>query len=306
MLAGLLDRLEEGEVAARAGVVGGRWQRAAGAGVGPDVGLGVGVVLGVVQRGGHVEHLAQGGVAEGAVGELRHQLADEGSFVERALGHQRFADQPGDRFGHRHHAVQGGLVQAAGVALVDDPAAMQHQQPVGAIDREGLVPGHRRVAVGGPEAHLVDRRVEGVGEGAGGVGSAAYPRGGHQLAEVTDRPAELVAGEVVLVGEADGALLRRREALHPAAGLIGRCRSLLREGGAGEQQGGGEGRQVCRGACRGPSVCHDVPRCAHGVRAVPGGVLAIHRRHRCRPIAAVMPRRRPAFNRVPVPRRRRR
>jgi len=86
--------LQELEGGARTRVTVGLGQGVAGGGVLPDAGIGIGVVLAVVQGGGHVEHLPHGGLAEGAAGQLRDGGLHRGVRLEQTLRHQHFAQQP--------------------------------------------------------------------------------------------------------------------------------------------------------------------------------------------------------------------
>ncbi|MGP1681321.1 MAG: hypothetical protein ACTS8S_03215 [Giesbergeria sp.] len=47
-----------------------------------------------------------GGVAKDTGLQFRDERADEGVFIQSALRHQNFAQYAGERFGHRHGAVQ--------------------------------------------------------------------------------------------------------------------------------------------------------------------------------------------------------
>ena len=245
MGAAFLHRLQILEIAARAGVVLGLGQGAAGHGVGAQVGI-----FRVGQRGGHVHDLPHRRIAKGAVLQLGDDAANECGIIQLAFGHQHLAKQAGDGFGHRHHRMQAVRLQAAVVALIHHSAMVKHEDAVGVVGGKGLVPGHRRIRTERGETDAVQPRVERKRQWACARAALAHAHVGHELAKVAHRPAQLGKGEEVGVGEADGLVGGRWKALHPAhclgIGILRRQRRRrLRQGAGRYGEGHGQGQRRC-------------------------------------------------------------
>jgi hypothetical protein len=114
-----------------------------------------------------VEHLTQRRVAVAAAGELRHVARDGALRVEATLAHQTAHEHAAQRLRDRHQQVARGGSHPVPIALDEDVAPAQHEDPIGAaplepivdleLDRRGAEPKRRAVA-----ARHRDRRQDGV------------------------------------------------------------------------------------------------------------------------------------------------
>ena len=108
-------------------------QHLAGQHMGPDLGVGVGIVFREAQRGGHVQQLAQRGVTQTAGGQLGHPAGDGAVLSQPALGQQGGTQQADEALGQAHRDVRPVGVEGAEVALMHDAALVQHDDAVGVI-----------------------------------------------------------------------------------------------------------------------------------------------------------------------------
>ena len=255
MRAVLLQGLEEVVEGLRARVVGALRQHAPGAGVVPDLGLGIGIVLRVLHADGHVHHLAHRGVAIGGAGHLGQVARHGRGGVELAFGHEDGRQRADEGLGDRHREVRPLRRQRAGIAFEHHLPAVQHEDAVGVGACEHLLEVQVLAAADRLEAHLpgIDRR-GGRGQGLRGAGAAPHVGGGHQLADVREGPARARVHVAARVVEGDEPVRRRREALHPAQCLDrggGRVGQRRRRGAGGLGGGGVHESGAERGHCGG-------------------------------------------------------
>ena len=244
MLTFWLNRLQIFHITLRAGVVLGLWQRVTGLGMLPDFRIGVGIILAVFKPCGHVQHLAQGGVAKRRLGQLGHVVDDFFIGIEGAISHQHCAHRAHHRFGHGHGAVLAFGGQHTKVTLINNFAAVQHDYAVGVIRSQRLLPGHRLLAAQRQEGQCVDIRAQGFGQRYRRAQATGDIGGGHQLTEVGNTPAHGRKLEITAVGKPHDAIRRWRRADHPAhlrrvAGSSIRVRGFFR----GTGDGSGQARQ---------------------------------------------------------------
>jgi len=193
----------------------------------------VGVVLRVVEPGGHVEELPDGGVAEGAALQLGHVAPDGGTLVESALRHQDAGQRGDERLGDRERDVLPLGRQRAAIAFVDDPATVQDDDAVGVVRVEGRRPRQRRAAADRRECHRIEIAPLGARQRRHRTRAARDGHRRHQLAHVREgpaRPRELVEAAV---GKQDELAGRWRRPVHPPErDGIGRARIGKRGRGA--------------------------------------------------------------------------
>ena len=212
----LFHGLQVFEIPVRALVVRRFGQRARGLRVDPDVGIRIGVVLAVIERGGHVHDLPHRGAAKRALLEFGHDRGDLGGLVERSLGHENLREESRHGLGHRHGGVLSGLVEGTEVLLIHDPALVKDEHSIRVVGRQRFLPGHGLLAAERREGHRVDAVIQGVGHRARRAEPPAHLLGGHQLPDVADGPSHLREAEEVRIRLHDELVRGRREALHPA------------------------------------------------------------------------------------------
>ncbi len=96
----------------------------------PDVGIPVGINLGVFEARGHIHRLVHARVAERAGLQLGDIVRDRRLRIDLALGDQNAGERAGERFRHRHPDMRLVRLQRAEIALVDQPAPVQHRDAV--------------------------------------------------------------------------------------------------------------------------------------------------------------------------------
>ncbi len=89
------------------------------------------VVLVEAGAGAHVEQVPDGAALPGGAGQLRDVCGEQIVGREHAATDQHAADRRRHGLRHRHQQVRRRRRHAVGVSLGHDPAAVQHEQPVG-------------------------------------------------------------------------------------------------------------------------------------------------------------------------------
>ncbi len=165
-------------------VAGGSGYHAAGPCVVEDFSLGVGIVLGVLDAGGHVEQLTHGDVAKTGVLEFGNVGRGECVLVDHTLRHQHGAQGAYERLGHRHGDVLTLRLEHTEVALVDDAALVHHHDAIGVVGAQRLRPGHGLARAQHLKTHRVEVLARGQGQHADRPGAACHVAGRHKLAVV--------------------------------------------------------------------------------------------------------------------------
>uniref|UniRef100_A0A0N4Z3R7 DUF6285 domain-containing protein n=1 Tax=Parastrongyloides trichosuri TaxID=131310 RepID=A0A0N4Z3R7_PARTI len=191
MLAGLGQGLEVVEGGPGAVVVRRTRHRAPGAQEGDDVGVRVGIDLGIGKARGHIHHLAHGGVAKGAVGQFGDVAPHRRVAVELALGDQHGRRRTGEGLAHRMDDMLAIRRKGAEIALIDDLAPVQDDDAVGVVGVQRLGPGHRGVAAQGCEPDLVQIVPKAPWQDASRFVAARNLGGWHEVAPVREAPPKL-------------------------------------------------------------------------------------------------------------------
>ena len=257
----LAQRLQEFVGRCRAGVAGRPGQEPHGTRVRQEFRLRIAVVLRVVDRSRHVQHLLHGRVAKAAGSQLGDVLRHRGGRIEPALVDQHRRQRAEEGLGHRKSDVRPLGGQRAEVALVDDAPAVQHDDAVGVVDGQRLAPGHRYARACRHEAQRVDVIALSARQRADRAGAMRDVPRRKDFPPVRERPPRLRESVVTAVLEADPALHRRGRADHP-----------LQDHGVGRRGVRHPGRQCRSGqrACQGQASAHapqrrDPPRPADGL-----------------------------------------
>ncbi len=218
-----LDLLQVFPIAVRPIVSLGFGQGACRCGVKPDIGVRIGIILGIFHARGHIHDLTDSRRGKGAVADFWNDVADKGRVVQCPFDHHDFGQKAGEGLGHRHDGMLAIFLQAAEVPLVDNLSLVQDQHPVGVIGIKRLFPGHRLVAVLRREGDGIDLRPQ-IRECGGRriiqwhrrAYAAADLLGGQKLAQVAHGPAQPGKTEIDAVGLGDHLVFRRGKPLHPA------------------------------------------------------------------------------------------
>ena len=176
-----------------------------GARVVPNVGLGVGIQLGIEHADLHVHHLTQGGVGIGGVGHFRHVMRDEFLVVQHAFMHQRGAQCGGVRLGDREAGMWGVGLHRALVFFIHAAALVQHHDGVGVGVGQAAGP-DARAALHVGELQRIDGALAGGIDGTQvtwGPDAAPHIDGGHQLPHVRECPAVLRKTQKSVISKTD-------------------------------------------------------------------------------------------------------